>query len=93
MTDREMVLGLGEYIVRLLRQISALQGVFTEYRITSDDGHRVEIPWKADVKRIAAEPAALEIVAAQLRSLREAVGDGTPESELIHALHNHFVGK
>ena len=92
MTDREMALGLGEYIVKLLRQISALQGAFTEYRITSDDGHRIEIPWKRDVKRIAGEPAALEVVAAQLRSLHEAIGDGIPESELIRALHRHFVG-
>ncbi len=92
MSDREMALGLGEYIVKLLRQISALQGVFTEYRITSDDGHRIEIPWKQDVKRIAGEPAALDVVAVQLRSLHEAIGDGTHESELIRALYHHFIG-
>lgn len=92
MTDREMALGLGEYIVGLLRRISALQGVFTEYRVPTEDGRRIEIPWKEDEKRMATEPAALEIVAAQLRSLREAVGDETPESQLLRALYRHFVG-
>jgi len=93
MTDREMALGLGEYIVRLLGRIAALEGVFTEYRVPQRDGRQVELPWKEDSKRVAQESGALEISAARLRSLHHAVGDGTLESELIRALHRHFVGE
>lgn len=93
MTDKERALGLGEYIVRLLTRISALESVFTEYRIMNPDGHQVEIPWKEDAKRIAQEAGALEISAAQSRSLRQAVGGEIPESQLIRALYRHFVGE
>ena len=60
MTDREMALALGEYTVRLLGRISALECVFMQYKITNPDGSRVEIPWNEDAKRIAQEADALE---------------------------------
>jgi hypothetical protein len=93
MTDKEMALELGEYINRLLMRISTLEGVFTEYRITGEDGHRRELPWKEDAKRIAQEPAFLDLSDAQSRGLLQAVGDDIPESQLICSLHRHFVGE
>ncbi len=91
MTDKEMALALGEYIVQLLGRISALESVFMEHRITNPDGNRVEISWKDDANRIAREAAALELSAAQSRSLQQAIGAGTPKSELIRSLYRHFV--
>lgn len=93
MTDREMALALGEYIVRLLGRIHALEGVFCEYRITAPDGHRVELPWRKDAKKVAQEPSALELSDAQLRSLRGAIDGETHESGLIRAMYRHFVGE
>jgi hypothetical protein len=93
MTDKEMALGLGEYIVHLLGRIHALEGVFPEYRITGEDGHRRELPWKEDAARIALEPAVRELSDVQLRSMQDAVSGDIPESHLIRALYRHFVGE
>lgn len=91
MTDKEMALALGEYIVNLIGRIHALEGTFLEYRVTNEEGHRVEIPWKEDSKRIALEPAVRDLSDAQLRYMRESIGDETQGSDLIRALYSHFV--
>ena len=86
-----MALALGQYINSLLEKISALQGVFLEYRIPSPDGHRVEIPWREDSKRIAQEPSFRDVSAAQSAALLQAIGDETQPSDLIRALCRHYL--
>jgi hypothetical protein len=60
-----------------------------QYRVNEDG----RLLWKEDAKRVVQEPAVLELRDAQLRSMQQAIGDGTPESELIRAIHCHFVGE
>ena len=81
MTDQEMVIRLGNYIIKLQRDISALEGVFTEYRIDTPDGRR-EIPYKEMAKKVAVE---------QRRSLLEAIGNETQGSALIRGLYREFL--
>jgi hypothetical protein len=92
MTDQAMALALGDYINGLLERITALEGLFTEYSLVREDGHRVEIPYRDLVKKILHEDAFRRLADGQYDSLRQAIGDGTPESELIRALYRHFVG-
>lgn len=90
MTDREMALKLGNYIIKLQREISALQGVFTEYRIDTPQGRR-EIPWRSQAEKIAQEEGPMQVAAAQQYSLLQAIGHETDGSVLIRALHREFL--
>ena len=90
MTDREMALKLGNYILKLHRELSALQGVFTEYRIMTPEGRR-EIPWRSQAEHIAQEEGALLVAAEQQRSLLRAIGDETQGSALIRGLYREFL--
>jgi hypothetical protein len=91
MTDKEMALALGHYINSLLEKIAAQQGVFLEYRVMNDEGHRVEIPWREDLKRVAQEPTFRDLSAAQSSALLQAIGDETQGSSLIRALCRHYL--
>jgi hypothetical protein len=93
MTDREMALSLGQYINRLIEKVTLYEGVFLEYRVTDFDGRKVEIPWRADAKRIAQEQPFRDLADRQSSELRQVVGDDIPESGLIRALHHHYVGE
>lgn len=90
MTDREMVIQLGNYIIKLQRDISALEGVFTEYRIDTLEGRR-EIPYKEMAKKIAQEEGPQQIAVEQRRSLLEAIGNETQGSALIRGLYREFL--
>jgi hypothetical protein len=91
MTDKEMALALGQYINSLLQKISALQGVFLEYRITDNEGHRVEIPWREDLNRVVQESSFRDLSDAQCCALLRAIGDETQASPLIRALCRHYL--
>ena len=91
MTDKEMALAMGQYINSLLTKISALEGVFLEYRITDQDGRRREIPWREDLMRVAQEPAFREVSAARSDGLLRAIGDEHQASALIRALCRHYL--
>lgn len=86
-----MTLALGNYIIKLQRDISALQGVFTEYRIETQMGQKVEIPWREMAKTISQETGEQQIAVAQRHSLLLAIADETQGSALIRALHNQFL--
>jgi hypothetical protein len=85
MTDREMALGLGDYINRKLTWIAALESII----------NRNQIPqWREDAERVVHEqPLSPHISDAHIHHLQYAIPDGTPESELIRALYCHFVGE
>ena len=89
MTDQEMVLQIGRYIIKLQREISALQGVFTEYRIDTPFGRR-EIPWREKAKQIALEEGPQQIASEQQRSLLQAISGETHGSALIRGLYGQF---
>ncbi|HEX3438416.1 MAG TPA: hypothetical protein VHT24_16725 [Pseudacidobacterium sp.] len=92
MTDKEMALALGQYINSLLQKISGLEGIFAEYRITDHEGHRIEIPWREDLKRISQEPSFRQLSDAQSDAPLLAISDETEASALIRALcRNYFV--
>ena len=91
MTDREMALALGSYINSLWQKIAALEGVFLEYRIINEQGHRVEIPWREVAARIAQEPSFLDSSRAQSDALLRAIGAETQLSALIRALCKHYL--
>jgi hypothetical protein len=90
MTDREMALALGHYVNSLLQKVSALEGAFLEYRVTNEQGQRVEIPFREDVKRIEKEESFQRLSGAQSASLLQAIGDETQPSALIRALCRHY---
>jgi hypothetical protein len=90
MTDQEMVIRLGNYIIKLQRDISALEGVFTEYRIDTPDGRR-EIPYKEMAKKVAQEEGPQQVAVEQRRSLLEAIGNETQGSALIRGLYREFL--
>ncbi len=90
MTDHEMALKLGNYIIKLQREISALQGVFTEYRIETPQGRR-EIPWRSQAEKIAQEESLMLIAAEQQRSLLRAIDGETQGSALIRGLYREFL--
>jgi hypothetical protein len=90
MTDQEMVIRLGNYIIKLQRDISALEGVFTEYRIDTPDGRR-EIPYKEMAKKVAQEEGPQQVAVEQRRSLLEAIGNDTQGSALIRGLYREFL--
>ena len=92
-TDREMVVALGEYINSLLGSISDLEKTFTNYRIPNDEGFPVELPWREDAKLVAMEEGQIEISAHQRSDVLAAIGDETLASGLIRALHDHYLGK
>jgi len=84
MTDREMALGLGEYINRQLTRIAALESILKENQIPD---------WREDAARLSREqPLSPHISDAHIHHLQYSIPIGTPESELIQALHRHFVG-
>jgi len=89
MTDQEMVIRLGNYIIKLQRDISALEGVFTEYRIDTPDGRR-EIPYKEMAKKVAQEEGPQQVAVEQRRSLLEAIGNETQGSALIRGCIESF---
>lgn len=90
MTDREMALAIGEYIIRLQRQVSALEGAFLDYRINTPEGRR-EIPFREVAARVAQEQGFLEVSAVQRQGLHQAIGHETHASSLIRALHREFL--
>jgi hypothetical protein len=82
MTNREMAIELADCINRHLRRIAALESIL--------DRH--EIPhWKEDALTIVHEPFYLRISESDIRLLQYAIGDDTPEAELIQTLYRHFV--
>jgi hypothetical protein len=91
MTDKEMVLALGNYINSLLAKRAALEGAFLNYRIPNEEGRQVELPWKEDVKRIEQEESFRRLSGAQSDSLLQAIGDETQPSDLIRALCKHYL--
>jgi hypothetical protein len=91
MTDQEMTIRLGNYIIKLQRDISALEGVFTEYRITTADGRRREIPYREMAQRIAQEEGSQQVAAEQRNSLLQTIGVETRSSALIRGLYRRFL--
>lgn len=91
MTDREMAIQLGNYIIKLQSDISALEGVFTEYRISNPDGHLREIPYREVARKIALEEGPQQIAVEQRNSLIQAIGDETHDSSLIRKLYGEFL--
>lgn len=87
MTDREMALALGEYIAQLLRRITILEGIVIEHGIVTPDRNS----WEDLIKLVSHRDEIQRVFLAQLHGLEQAVPDGTPESELIRALYQHFV--
>jgi hypothetical protein len=87
----KMALALGHYINELLKKIAALEGTFLEYRVTNHEGHRVEIPWREDLKRVSQEPSFRGLSDAQSTALLQAIGDETQSSALIRALCRHYL--
>jgi hypothetical protein len=81
MTDHEMALRLGNHIVRLQRDVSALQTVLGQHLLVTP-GNRREIPRESQADRIATE---------QGRSLAEAIAREKDASALMHALYREFV--
>jgi len=90
MTDNEMALKLGNYIIKLQRQVSALEGAFLEYRINTPGGRR-EIPLREVAARVAQEQGFLQVSAAQRDGLLQAIEHETQGSALIRALHREFL--
>jgi hypothetical protein len=90
MTDQEMAVRLGSYIIKLQRDISALQGVIKEYRSDTPQGGR-EIPWREQAKRIAQDEGLQRIAVEQRRMLLGAIGRETQGSALIHGLYRQFL--
>jgi hypothetical protein len=60
MTDREMALGLGEYINRQLTRIAALESILKAHEIPE---------WREDAVRIVHEPAFLAAADAHIHHL------------------------
>lgn len=81
MTDHEMALKLGNHIVRLQRDVSALQTILGQYLLVTP-GNKREIPREAQADRIAAE---------QERNLAAAIGEGKDASALMRALYREFL--
>jgi len=90
MTDQEMALAIGRYIIKLQRQVSALEGAFLEYRINTPEGRR-EIPFREVAARVAQEKGFLEVSSAQQYALHQQVEHETQPSALIRALHHQFL--
>jgi hypothetical protein len=90
MTDQEKAIALGNYIIKLQRDVDALQGVFTEYRIQTPEG-RCEIPWREQARRIALEEGPQQIAAEQRRVLLQALSGETQGSVLIRELYRQFL--
>lgn len=90
MTNQEMALALGRYIIKLQNHITALEGVFLEYRVNTPDGPR-EIPVREMLKKVSEEEALQQRIAGQQHSLIQAVGGQTPDSSLIAVLHREFL--
>lgn len=90
MTEREMALSLGNYVIKLQNRILVYEGVFMEYRINTPHGPR-EIPFRDDAKRIAQEDALKQIAVEQRNALLQDIGDETHGSELIRALCRQFL--
>jgi hypothetical protein len=90
MTDKEMALALGDYIIKLQLEKRALEGAFLEYRISTPEGRR-EIPFRQVAARIAQEEGLQEIASQQRHGLLQEVATGTPDSALIRGLYRQFL--
>ena len=90
MTDQEMTIALGNYIIQLQREINALEGVFMKYRINTDQGRR-EIPFREEAKQIALEEGPQQVAVEQRHVLLEALGGETLDSSLIRGLYLQFL--
>lgn len=90
MTDKEMALRLGNFIIKLQREIEALEQVFAECKVETPQGKR-EIPFRQIANEIAHEVSFLKVSAARQRDLREAVGAETQCLGLIRALYCQFL--
>jgi hypothetical protein len=89
-TDREMAIQLGRYIIRMQRRIKALEGAFTEYRLNSPYGP-IEVPWIEKVEQIENEEYPRQVASAQLHSLLQTIDAETQDSLLIRVLHREFL--
>ena len=90
MTDKEMVIALGNYIIGLQRDISALRGAFLEYRLETPEGRR-EIPFLEVARRVAEEESFQRVAIEQRRELLQALSDETQDSALIRGLYRRFL--
>lgn len=89
MTDRELAIALGEYIVRLRRRIEILKAIVIERGIVAPD----QASWEDLAKLTPREDEILRLSSSQLDELRKALSDQTPASEVIRVLHSHFLGR
>lgn len=89
MTDTEMAISLGDYILRLRRKVEILRAIINDNGIINLDS----TPWE-DVAKLASNQDEIErLYSSQLNELRRTFPDHTPASAVIPALHNHFVGE
>lgn len=91
MTDREMAIPLGEYILQLRCQIEILKAIVIAHGIATPDQASRE-----DLAKLIPQEDELEIrrfFASQLEELKRTLSDQTPASGAIRSLQNHFLGK
>jgi hypothetical protein len=90
MTNQQMAMELGRYIIQLQKEISVLEGVFMEFRIDTPLGQQ-EIPWRELAKKVAQEDGFRQIVNARLFTLEQAIHDETSAPEMILELYRQFI--
>jgi hypothetical protein len=90
MTDREMVINLGRYIIQMQRRIKALECLITE-SWPNPPQSLTGVPWSEVVNRSETDEYIQRVSSAQLNGLHLAIAAETQDSALIRALHNQFL--
>ncbi len=88
MTDREMAIALGDFVLQLRRRIETLRALLHEHGITSE-----QTPWEDVSKLNPREKEIQRFFASEIDELHRTLSEQTPASAVIRVLHNHFLGR
>jgi hypothetical protein len=88
--NKQMIIGIGNYIIRLEYDLGTLERLFIKDRIEAG-GHRHEGPLRKMANKIAREEGLVQRTAEQRLRLLRVIGNATNSSSLIRALHREFL--
>jgi hypothetical protein len=88
MTDRELVLDIGNLLIRREIRIAALTAELQMYR--DENGQRLD--WRANVQRTIESPEQVFASETRVEALKTALDAATPDVPPVRILHQFLVG-
>ena len=88
--DKQMTIGIGNYIIRLECDLATLERLFIKDRIETGR-HRHELPLRKIANKIAREEGLVQRTAEQRLRLLRGIDNATSSSSLIRTLHREFL--